>query len=102
MKVIKKKPFATAEAHHDFPWQFQQWFAKHGLDVNEPAFGRWVSEFDHIAWHNKMMPKFNDFWDNFWQQERIQIMNGGPPFTKQEIIDKLAEARALYPVINGQ
>ena len=36
----KYRSYDTAQAHHDFPWAEKDWFARHGLDVNNPAFGR--------------------------------------------------------------
>ena|GEM_PF-3903416 len=91
MLAFKPKPFADAHAHHDFPWAFRDWFALHGIDVNDPAFGRWVSRTDHDRWHLEE-PKFNDFW-----QEYIDIeTETGVRYTKQQIIDMLIEAPSIY------
>jgi len=30
------------QAHHNFPWTFREWFAKRGINVNNPNYGRWV------------------------------------------------------------
>ncbi len=50
---VKRKDnwYSIAEAHHDFPFHQAKWFAEHGVDVNIPAFGRWVSSQDHCIWH---------------------------------------------------
>ncbi len=85
------------QAHHDLPWALRKWFAEHGVDVNNPAFGRWVADSDHDLWHKRMIPKFNDFWKAWIANER----NLPAPYTFQQIMDKLAEARAIYPVTSG-
>jgi hypothetical protein len=85
------------QAHHDFPYKFNEWFAEHGVNVNNPAFGRWVAESDHDLWHKRSMPKFNDFWETWIEAEKVQSV----PYTYQQILDKLAQARATYPVVSG-
>ena len=71
-------------------------FVSNGINVNDPAFGRWVNAIDHNTWHNKSSPKFNDFWKDFIEDE-----DGLPiALTINEILDKLAEARSRYPVTN--
>jgi hypothetical protein len=102
MLQLRPKPFPTAQAHHDFVWAQRKWFARHGIDVNDPAFGRWVAENDHILWHKKMEPTFDKFWEDYIELERLNIANGGGAFTVQELLDKLAEARQTYTVNNGQ
>ena len=92
---------AVENAHHDFIYAEKEWFAEHGLDVSDPAFGRWVSLEDHKLWHNKMSPTFNEFWKDFIKLEEKQIEQGGSKFTIQQILDKLAEARSTYKVTNG-
>ncbi len=101
MLQLRSKPFPTAQAHHDFVWAEREWFAGHGIDVNDPAFGRWVSEADHKLWHERMSPKFNEFWDEFIKREKAITAGGGLPFSVQEVLDKLAEARSRYTVNNG-
>ena len=97
MKAIQKTPFPTAQAHHDFPWIFQKDFAKVGFDVNDPAFGRWISQLDHNVWHTQMPKKYNDFWKDFFDLAKREKRT----VTKQEVLDKLAEARSIYTVNNG-
>lgn len=86
----------TARAHHDFPWKEREWFAEHGIDVNDPAFGRWVSETDHVQFHNATTPKYNDFWDQFISKE-----DPNNPYTIGQILDELLKAREKYRVTNG-
>lgn len=69
----------------------------YGIDVNDPAFGRWVGQLDHDLWHNRMPTKFNDFWEEFIQAEARR----DTPYTVGEILDKLAEARSTYSVNSG-
>ena len=97
MEAIQKAPFPTAQAHHDLPWNFKNDFAKVGLDINDPAFGRWISQLDHNVWHTQMQKPYNDFWNDFFVLEKSQNRT----VTKQAILDKLAEARAIYTVNNG-
>jgi hypothetical protein len=47
-----------------------------------------------------MTPKFNEFWEQFIELERESIRSGLPPFTKQDILDKLAEARDIYTIVS--
>ncbi len=91
----------NVRAHHDFPWAERVWFASRGIDVNNPAFGRWVSEIDHKLWHERAVPKFNDYWKNVRQLERDRIAGGGAPFSMDEILQKLSECRSHYPVTTG-
>jgi hypothetical protein len=86
------------KAHHDFIWAEREWFAQRGIDVNNPAFGRWVPDELHNKWHNQE-PKFNSFWRDVIAEEKYNIrFNAGSPLTRQQIIDKLIEARTLYSV----
>jgi len=85
------------QAHHDFVWKEREWFARRGIDVNNPAFGRWVPDELHKKWHNQH-PKFNDYWENLRLLEENRIGQGLPPFTRQELIDKLIEVRTIYSV----
>jgi hypothetical protein len=96
MEALTPKPSFYVEAHHDFPWEFAKEFATHGIDVNNAAFGRWATTTDHYQWHNRMTPKFNDYWEDFWQQE-AQF----GPYTKQTILNKLAECRSIFTLNNG-
>ncbi|MGA0332465.1 MAG: hypothetical protein ACO3NW_00745 [Kiritimatiellia bacterium] len=79
------------QAHHDFVWAERRWFARRGIDVNNPAFGRWVPDDLHKKWHTQE-PKFNEFWKSFIDAEPSTL------YTRQQIIDKLIEARSLFPV----
>jgi len=62
------------------------------MDINDPIFGRWAREDDHIRWHNHTNPKFNDFWEMWIDELGIKIP------TKQQVLDKLAEARNIYTI----
>lgn len=41
-RAMGEKPYDNALAHHGLPWKYREWFAKRGLDVNDPQFGSWV------------------------------------------------------------
>ena len=84
------RPGSNYHAHHDLPFKFQPQFARIGIDVNDPAFGRWALISDHQRWHHHTQPKFNDFWIAWLNQL------GGRMPTQQEFLDKLAEARSIY------
>lgn len=88
----KYRSYSIAQAHHDLPFSERAWFARHGLDVNNPAFGRWVSDAEHFSWHNEQVPDFNKVWEEF-------ILDEGPtPFTVTQILDELAEVRQTFIV----
>lgn len=86
------------EAHHDLPWEMRSWFAKHGIDVNDAAFGRWANKTDHKAWHqgDGRGGAFNAWWKKVEADELDDIANGGTPLTKLEIVEKLEECRGIF------
>jgi len=93
MKKLGGRPSKQHQAHHDLPWELRDEFALRGVDVNNPAFGRWVDPDTHKQWHNQANPGFNDYWKQFFADEDLL-----DPYTIQEILDKLAEARSQYPI----
>jgi hypothetical protein len=95
MHQLVPRPSSNYRAHHDLVWAQRVWFARHGIDVNEVAFGRWIDKETHDRWHYQMTPTFNDFWKNFISGE-----NPLEPLTKQQILEKMAEARATFSIIN--
>ena len=90
---------SIAEAHHDFPWAEKEFFADHGIDVNNPAFGRWVSTQDHRLFHTRTNDEYLEYWRDFIRSEAAFKAKNGRPYGIAEILDKLAEARRLYPVL---
>lgn len=86
------RPNGPHIAHHDLIWARRDLFARSGIDVNDPAFGRWAPKANHDRWHYEMNPSFNKFWNDWWEQNRVD--NIIP--TKQQVLDKLAEARSIY------
>jgi hypothetical protein len=90
-------PSGKTIAHHDFPWLFKKDFADHGIDVNNPAFGRWIDHETHVNFHQRMNPKFNGFWREFFRNE-IEAAASESVYTMKEIMEKLAEARAIYVI----
>ena len=94
MKRRVPRPNDDFVAHHDLIWSQAKWFAEHGINVNNPAFGRWVHKTEHDAWHKGAAGgDFNAFWNAFIVTER-----GRERYTVAEIIDKLNECRQLFPV----
>jgi hypothetical protein len=98
MRKLVPRPSAAHQAHHDLVWNQAKWFAGHGIDVNNVAFGRWVDESTHRLWHRQMNPKFNEFWETFIADEAAYHAAHGRPYSKQQILDKLAEARGIYTI----
>ena len=71
--------------------------ARHGIDVNDAAYGRWANKTDHKAWHQGANGgMFNVWWKKVEADELDDIANGGTPLTKLEIIEKLEECRGIF------
>ncbi len=100
MEALGPKPKGKFTAHHDFIWAEREWFSKHGIDVNNPAFGRWASKYDHQTWHSGIGMgqggRFNNEWLTFKAAE--DPLN---PYTYAQMLDKLASIRAQFPVTGG-
>jgi len=87
----------TFDAHHDFPWAHREWFANHGIDVNDPAYGRWVATDIHGQWHGNRGGQFNAWWGEWIEQEKNVMSQRGHPYTMQEIFQKLIDCRQEFP-----
>jgi len=72
---------ANTQAHHELPWTFRGWFAEKGLNVNDPAYGKWVGA-SHQAWTNT----YERSWKGF---KRFN-----PSATKAEVLAFLDKLRA--------
>lgn len=95
MKRRVPKPGDLFDAHHDFPWSEREWFARHGVNVNKPAFGRWVHKKDHDLWHEGAGGgEFHQFWYDFMAEEAAS----GSRKTILEILAKLEECRQRFPI----
>ncbi|MDB5357073.1 MAG: hypothetical protein JWN24_3526 [Phycisphaerales bacterium] len=87
------------QAHHDLPWTFKDWFAAHGIDVNEAQYGRWVEGTppggDPANWrfHQGWTPQFQKDWAEFMEIERTS----GIVYSRQQILNKMADMRVAYP-----
>ncbi|MFA6287401.1 MAG: hypothetical protein WC661_08440 [Opitutaceae bacterium] len=90
MEKLVPRPGSKYHAHHDLPWKFREEFTEIGIDINDPVFGRWAQVDDHIRWHHHTNPTFNDFWKTWFDSKLPNLP------TKQEVLDRLAEARTLY------
>ena len=47
MEAEGPPPFRGAEAHHDLPQALRDRFEAKGLDIDDPAYGRWVRKHEH-------------------------------------------------------
>jgi len=74
------------QAHHDLPQadRFRPHWSRAGLDIDDPAFGRWV-EGGPVGDHQKWSKAFNDEWDAFFDQF--------PGATRDQIIDHMNRLR---------
>ena len=74
------------QAHHDLPQakRFQDQWKRVGLDINDPAYGRWVSggpQGNHQKWSHA----FNKEWDTFFKKN--------PTASREQILKKVDELR---------
>jgi RHS repeat-associated protein len=78
-----KKP----EAHHDLPQadRFKSHWEREGLDINDPAHGRWV-EGGPVGDHQKWSNEFNKEWDTFFKEH--------PEATREQILGKMNDLRS--------
>lgn len=94
MKRRVPKPGDLFEAHHDLPWSERAWFAERGINVNNPAFGRWAHKNEHDVWHKGAGGgEFHQFWYDFMEEEAT-----GPRKTVLDILAALEECRQRFPV----
>jgi RHS repeat-associated protein len=68
------------QAHHDLPWTYREWFAAEGrgLNVNDPAHGRWVSGTppgDHQRWSGQFEAEWRDFIGRFPDADRQSVLD---------------------------
>jgi RHS repeat-associated protein len=82
----------NAQAHHDLPWEFKDWFAgpRRGLNVNDPHFGRWV-EGTPPGQHQNWWRFYNDAWRVFKESN--------PTADKWQVLDHLRQliSSGRYP-----
>jgi hypothetical protein len=66
---------AGAQAHHVFPVKFGDYFARLGIDINDPQFGAWVAK----AGHEGFSYEYNLDWQAFLETNptRDQVLNFG-------------------------
>ncbi len=72
------------QAHHDLPQKFASKFEAKGIDINDPAYGRWV-EGGPVGNHQKWSAAFNKEWERFFAKS--------PEATREQIIDKMNQLR---------
>jgi hypothetical protein len=110
-RVMKeRKPIPAGmhnpQAHHELPWVHKKWFAEHGLDVNDPAYGRWVEGNPktwewYKAWlkqkkdwefHQNWSADYNEAWRQFIRNEVPTT-----PYTRERIVGFLDGLRPDFP-----
>ncbi len=79
---------AKPRLQHDFPCNptMQRWFLAHGIDVNEPAFTRYITEAAHKnKIHARTDPHFpGGAWSKAWDEYmRLEPPNG---YTREQVI----------------
>lgn len=82
----------NAQAHHNLPWKFREWFAQpgRGLDVNDPAFGRWVQG---------TPPGQHQNWTRAYENAWTAWIEANSNATRQQVLDFLQSLldSGLYP-----
>jgi hypothetical protein len=73
------------QAHHDLPQAFRDQFERAGLDIDNPAYGRWV-EGSPPGRHQNWSYEFNQEWRAFFRRK--------PNPSRQEILDQMNRLRA--------
>lgn len=77
----------------------QPWFLAHGIDVNEPAFTRWLNDAQHTnVIHVKTGPYFpGGEWNREWNGFMVGEFSARGEFgyTRDEVIQKMHEMRDL-------
>ena len=76
---------AKPEAHHLAPWAFKDKFAKYGVDVNLPQFGKWV-EGGKGSKHAKLSYEYNKKWDDFFKKNEGNL-------NYEKIVDQINQWR---------
>jgi hypothetical protein len=94
---VRPANLSDYHAHHMLQWFRKDWFAAHGLDVNDPRFGRWVAHARHSSNHYE----FNTEWGNFIDREHIKgTLNsaGEREYTQEQILEFALELndRLMY------
>jgi hypothetical protein len=72
------------QAHHDLPQTFRKKFKKAGLDIDDPAYGRWV-EGSPQGTHQSWSPEFKQKWRDFFRNN--------PKASKEDILDFMKKLR---------
>lgn len=75
----------NAQAHHDLPKAFRDKFQKVGLDIDDPAYGRWV-EGTPPGRQQNWSPAFNKAWEDFFTDT--------PKPTRQQILREMNRLRS--------
>jgi hypothetical protein len=96
--VPRPGSFKRPQCHHDLWFAKREWFAAHGLDVNNTAYLRWVEGTPHGGtpgnwqFHQDWHGDFEDDWTAFINAENPEI-----PYTESQILQFMTSLRASYP-----
>ena len=77
-------PGTHVQAHHIFPQKFEPWFAKRGLNINDPHYLTWVDGPTHVGWSRA------------WQQAWEEFMTRNRNATRPEILEEGRTLAARY------
>jgi hypothetical protein len=72
------------QAHHDLPQKFAEKFEAKGIDINNPAYGRWV-EGGPVGNHQKWGAAFNKEWERFFARF--------PEASREQILQEMQKLR---------
>ena len=62
------------QAHHIFPRKFEKYFAKRGIDINDPKYGVWMDERKHLSGANAYNKEWEAFFEKYSNATKEDIM----------------------------
>ncbi len=74
-KNMGDPPGEGYHAHHMLPWKFKEYFAKAGLDVNDPQYGSWIKEERHLGFSYDYNQKWGEFIAEHPLSDKTNILN---------------------------
>ncbi|MFG0304576.1 MAG: hypothetical protein ACF8Q5_00005, partial [Phycisphaerales bacterium JB040] len=102
------KPEGDFHLHHDFPVAYEKWFLAHGIDINHPAFTRWIHRSTHNKvlhtkigeWHHSVSGTGGGRWNVEWKQfiDDEVLVAGEFGYTREQVIQKMEQLRADIPI----
>jgi hypothetical protein len=80
-KELPPENMNNPQAHHDLPQEYRARFEKLGIDIDDPAYLRWVEGGKHQSWS----PAFNKEWRGFFETN--------PNPTKEAVLNQMNKLR---------